>query len=94
MAPIISYRSDRSAVEFDAMIMNNGEVYVCGYESNASTGKWEALLIKYSSVGDAIWTRKVSAGSSLLSVYKLMTSDIDGNVYVTGLRENTVITAK
>jgi|GEM_PF-3139149 len=85
---------DFSAVGYDVMIYNEGEVYVCGYETNAESNKWEAILIKFNNVGDTVWTKKVSAGTGLLSIYKSMTHDAEGNIYVTGYKDNTIITTK
>lgn len=86
--------ADKSAVGFDVKIMSLGDVYVCGYETNASTNKWEAILIKYNNVGDTLWTRKILAGEEMLSIFHSLTYDNNGNVYVTGWRGNNIITAK
>jgi hypothetical protein len=86
--------SDKSAVGFDVKLMSNGDVFVCGYETNATTNKWEAIMIKYNNIGDTLWTRKIPAGEEMLSIFKSMTYDSNGNIYVTGWRGNYSLTAK
>lgn len=86
--------SDKSAVGFDVAVMDEGEVYVCGYETNATTNKWEAVLIKYNNTGDTLWTRKIPAEAEMLSIFHSLISDNNGNVYLTGWRGNNIITAK
>lgn len=86
--------ADKSAVGFDVKVMSNGDVFVCGYETNATTNKWEAILIKYNSVGDTLLTRKISAEAEMLSIFHSLSFDNNGNVYVTGWRGNNIITAK
>jgi hypothetical protein len=85
---------NRSAVGFDIAFGNDQSVYVCGYEANAVSNKWDAILIKYNSTGDTLWTRKVFANDKLLAVFKSIIVDQSGNVFATGMWENTVITAK
>ncbi len=85
---------NRSAVGFDVAFGSEQSVYVCGYEANAVSNKWDAILIKYSNNGDTLWTRKVFANDRMLAVFKSIIVDQSGNVFATGMWENTVITAK
>ncbi len=84
----------RSAVGFDIHLCDNGEVYTCGYEANAETSVWEAILLKYNSVGETIWTRKIPISGTDISIYKSLVLDPAGNIYVTGVIANKVVTAK
>lgn len=83
-----------SAVGFDVHLCDNGEVYTCGYETDTVTNVWEAMLLKFNAVGDTIWTRKLPNASTQTSLYKSLVVDATGNVYVTGMDGNKVITAK
>jgi hypothetical protein len=85
---------DRSAVGFDVAFGTDQSVYVCGYEANAVSNKWDAILVKYNSTGDTLWTRKFYANNKMLAVFKSIIVDQSGNVFTTGMWENTVITAK
>lgn len=84
----------RSAVGFDIHLCDNGEIYTCGYEANAETNIWEAILLKYNSFGDTIWTRKIPNGGTETSIYKSLVLDAAGNIYTTGTTVNKVVTAK
>ena len=83
-----------NAVGFDVHLNDDETVYVCGYETNSSSSKWEALLMKYNSSGDTIWTKKVSPGVSANSLFKSIITDNTGNIFVTGMMGDSVITAK
>ncbi|MGE0088052.1 MAG: T9SS type A sorting domain-containing protein [Bacteroidales bacterium] len=83
-----------NAVGFDVHLNDDETVYVCGYETNATSSKWEALLMKYNSSGDTIWTKKVSPGVSANSLFKSIITDNTGNIFVTGMKGDSVITAK
>ena len=83
-----------NAVGFDVHMNNDETVYVCGYETNASSNKWEAIPMKYNSSGDTLWTKKVSPGESSNSLFKSLITDNSGNIFVTGVKGDSVITAK
>jgi len=83
-----------SSVGFDIHLNDDASVYVCGYETNSTSNKWEAILMKYNSSGDTIWTTKVSPGENANSLYKSIITDDTGNILVTGLKGDSVITAK
>lgn len=83
-----------NAVGFDVHLNDDETVYVCGYETNSTSNKWEALLMKYNASGDTIWTKKVSPGVSANSLFKSIITDNTGNILVTGMKGDSVITAK
>lgn len=85
---------NRSAVGFDIALNNDETVYVCGYESNATSNIWDAILLKYDTSGDTLWTRNVFANESLFAVFKSIKTDNAENIYVTGVKGNLIITAK
>lgn len=74
----------------------SGNIYVTGY-SDADTGaakiNLDYLTIKYSSVGDTLWTRRYNGtGNGNDQAYALAV-DTSGNVYVTGYSDGNISSA-
>ncbi len=85
--------ADKNAVGFDVLLADDSSVFTCGYESDVNTNVWEALLIKYNTVGDTVWTRKIES-EDVISIFKSMAFDNSGNIVITGISGQNAITSK
>ena len=66
---------------------SSGNVYVTGYtagglDGNTSEGDWDLFFIKYNSSGAKQWSRQL--GTSQSDIARGVTTDLSGNIYVTG----------
>ncbi|MDW8417958.1 MAG: SBBP repeat-containing protein [Chitinophagales bacterium] len=58
-------------------------VYVCGRSENQQ-GVFDALLIKYNSAGDTVWTRLYNGAGNGEDRFNAMCFDAAGNIWLTG----------
>lgn len=68
------------------VVNQSGEIYIAGQNIKLNSypvGAIDALLKKYSSVGNEIWTREFGAPSAKASINSV-TVDSSGNIYVAG----------
>ncbi len=61
----------------------DGSVYVCGSSQSAEHGT-ECILIKYDSLGDTVWTARISGFHGGGAAGNAVAVDTDGNVVVAG----------
>lgn len=80
-------RADSTVDQGVGIVVNNsnGNVYVTGFSSGASTASFDIITIGYNTNGDDLWTRSYNGGVSGAND-KASSIDIDaaGNIYVTG----------
>jgi hypothetical protein len=84
---------NRSSVAFDVIANNDNSIYVCGYEANEESNLWDALLLKYNSDGEVLWSKKVPA-ETLSAYFNSMIVDGSGNIYLNGMIGQHTITVK
>jgi Secretion system C-terminal sorting domain/Beta-propeller repeat len=79
---INTYDSGENDEPRDIAIDRNGNVYIAGFKGN------ESLILKYSSDGDTLWTRKYNEANYRFPVTDLIL-DNQNNIYVCGVRAHT-----
>lgn len=67
----------------DMVVDASGNLYVTGESAINNSGKCDIATIKYSTNGEAVWTKRFT-GTSSLNEPKSMTIDKDANIYITG----------
>ncbi|MCP4133893.1 MAG: hypothetical protein GY754_23185 [bacterium] len=69
-------------IGYDITVDNDDNIYITGITSSTLDGYNHVFLVKYSSLGDKLWTRVV--GSDNNDAGRCVAVDSDNNVYVTG----------
>jgi uncharacterized delta-60 repeat protein len=69
---------------------NSGNVYVAGLSSSINNCREDYILIKYSSAGSLLWSRRYTGdnSSSIDKAFDIAT-DEDGNCYITGVKSQS-----
>jgi 3-isopropylmalate dehydratase small subunit len=67
-----------------AVVIDNGGNLVVAGASTASGSGYDYTLMKYSSAGSRLWTRSYNGFANGNDIAKAVTTDANGNVYVTG----------
>lgn len=91
MGSTSSYPSDIQSIHVDSFgdIILTGATY--GFFDGFTTTQFGSTLIKFSNAGDRLWTRIFYANTSLDIAGVGVTSDLEGNIYVTGHTQLTSI---
>lgn len=87
-----SWGGSKEDVGFSDAVDSSGNIYVAGWTTSFGAGGYDALLLKFSSSGSVIWAR--TWGSPGFDQAWGLTLDPSGNVYVTGLYNQTSTTGK
>lgn len=79
-----SYNGTSNSIDkINDMIIDNDFIYVTG-ESIGTGTTYDFLTIKYDLSGNEIWQKRFNGTESRLDVPRAITSDIAGNIYITG----------
>lgn len=66
----------------DIVVDDNDNVYACG--SGVNSGKQDAFVVKYDNLGQVVWQKKISRGSTYGEALESLAVDTSGNVYAAG----------
>ena len=63
---------------------NSGNLYLSGVRDQASDGNGDALLAKYDSQGNLLWSQQLGSAEAEYDYSQAVTTDSIGNVYISG----------
>ncbi|HRA99190.1 MAG TPA: SBBP repeat-containing protein [Ignavibacteria bacterium] len=84
--------SNDNDIPSDIKLDKAGNIYVCG-KSKISGNGFDVLLLKFNSAGNLIWSRLKNGTASLDDESASLSTDNNGNIYLSGSLNNTVTSA-